>query len=547
MGCLNFVGAQNFNLKLQGQNDTEQLVLNELYTPISFENAMQIETEIKTLQNQLYYLGYIESQVKNIVIKDTEFTAHFDLGPAYNSITIFGQKEWFELLEYDIQKADSSQHYITLPVSALENTLEELSSIMSNQSYTFATIQLQNIQPQDHGQLRADLVINKGDKRLLQNIQILGYHNFPKGFIKHFLNIKTQTPFDLQRVQNQMQLLDQLPFVQQKRPAEVLFTTDSTSVYLYLEKIRSNRFDGFLGFGSNEMNGDLEFNGYLDLDLNNNFNYGESFQLYYKSDEIDQKTLNLDLRLPYVIGSPVGVEMNLNIFKKDSTFITTHQALKLTYPMDNKQLVALGIRLASSNALQNTNTLNVDDFDNTFYEISYRYTKRQNQDLLFPIQRKFEIDFAVGQRQTEQNTQQRHIKIQGFNSFNLNDRNSIFLKFHLENLHSDNYLQNELMRFGGIRSIRGFQENSLFAKSLVVLCSEYRYRLGTNLFVHSVLDTAYFQNAQDQDYQLFGFGFGLGLRSNGGLFRLTYANGKANDTPINLSNSKVHLSFTSTF
>ena len=59
---------------------------------------------------------------------------------------------------------------------------------------------------------------------------------------------------------------------------------------LYLEKNKSNRFEGFLGFGSEETTGDLELNGYLNLNLVNNLNYGESFILNYRSDENDLKT-----------------------------------------------------------------------------------------------------------------------------------------------------------------------------------------------------------------------------------------------------------------
>ena len=85
------------------------------------------------------------------------------------------------------------------------------------------------------------------------------------------MDINLQKPFNLEKMQSKTDLLDQLPFVQQKRPAEVLFTKDSTSIYLYLEKVKSNRFDGFLGFGSDQITGKIEFDGYLDLNLINNF------------------------------------------------------------------------------------------------------------------------------------------------------------------------------------------------------------------------------------------------------------------------------------
>lgn len=547
MGLNASVEAQNFSLKLVGQTTQDQRILDYFDVLGALEDVTAVKNQLDWLQNQLYTKGYMALKILSLERNDFEFTAHISVGAHYEAIAIFGRNDWLDLLTYDIQKNASGQFFIVVPISNLEQTLNELSNLFSAQSYTFATLQLQNIIPMDDNQLRADLVVDKGIKRELQSIKILGYDKAPKSFIKHFLDIKTQTPFNLKDIQNQMALLDQLPFIQQKRPAEVLFTPDSTTVYMYLEKTQSNRFDGFLGFGSNETTGDLQFDGYLDLNLINNLNFGESLKLYYKSDEIDQKTLDITADLPYLFGSPISAQLNLNIFKKDSTFTTTQQALKLNYPFNDKQQLGLGMRLVSSNALKPANNVQVEDYNSQFYELNYHYIKRQAKDLLFPIQSKLEVSLAFGQRQSEQSSQQRHIRLLGQHIFLLNSKNSIFLKLHLEQLQSERYLLNELLRFGGIRSIRGFQENSLFATQLAVLCSEYRYRLSSGLFVHSVIDAGYFQDSQNDEFRLYGFGLGFGLQTNGGLLRLTYANGKTQDTPFDLSNSKVHLSFTSTF
>jgi translocation and assembly module TamA len=547
MGLNASIEAQNFSLKLVGQTTQDQRILDDFDVFGALEDVTAVKNQLDWLQNQLYTKGYMALKILSLERNDFEFTAHISVGAHYEAIAIFGRNDWLDLLTYDIQKNASGQFFIVVPISKLEQTLNELSNLFSAQSYTFATLQLQNIIPMDDNQLRADLVVDKGIKRELQSIKILGYEKAPKSFIKHFLDIKTQTPFNLKDIQNQMALLDQLPFMQQKRPAEVLFTPDSTTVYMYLEKTQSNRFDGFLGFGSNETTGDLQFDGYLDLNLINNLNFGESLKLYYKSDEINQKTLDITADLPYLFGSPISAQLNLNIFKKDSTFTTTQQALKLNYPFNDKQQLGLGMRLVSSNALKPANNVQVEDYNSQFYELNYHYIKRQAKDLLFPIQSKLEVSLAFGQRQSEQSSQQRHIRLLGQHIFLLNSKNSIFLKLHLEQLQSERYLLNELLRFGGIRSIRGFQENSLFATQLAVLCSEYRYRLSSGLFVHSVIDAGYFQDSQNDEFRLYGFGLGFGLQTNGGLLRLTYANGKTQDTPFDLSNSKVHLSFTSTF
>lgn len=542
------INAQEISLKLKGHSPADQEVLESLAAAVIFENVAALEDEIEHIQKQLYNKGYISLKYLGLKNEKLEYTAEFELGPAYKSILIFGHSSLFRPLGYTIEKdLDSNQFYVEVPISVLENTLEQLSKTLADKSYAFATLQLQNIQPEDEIKIKAELVIDKGTKRTLQNIKVLGYDKFPPSYIKHFLGIKIRKSFRLERIKSQMELLNQLPFAQQKRPAEVLFTKDSTSVYLYLEKIKSNRFDGFIGFGNDETTGKIEFDGYLDLNLINNLNFGESLKLNYKSDEIDQKTLDIALQLPYLFGTPLGSTLNLNIFKKDSTFTTAQQGIKLFYQLNENQQLGLGIRLQQSNAITNTSDAFVEDFDSQFYEINYNYSKRQKTDLLFPVQRQLEVSVAFGKRSAASELNQRQIRLKGFQILNLNPKNSIFLKVHLEELQSDQYLLNELLRFGGITSVRGFRENSLFATRLGLLCSEYRYRLSPGLFVHSVMDAGYFQDANNTNYQIFGFGFGFGLRSNGGLLRLTYANGKTKNIPFDLSESKVHLSFTSTF
>ncbi len=548
MGSVWQINAQGISLNLKGHSPADQEVLESLSAAVIFENVAALETEIKHIQKQLYNKGYISLKFLGLKNEKLEYTAEFELGPAYKSILIFGHSSLFKPLGYAIEKdLDSNQFYVEVPISTLENTLNQLSKALSDESYTFATLQLQNIQPEDGIKIKANLVLDKGAKRTLQKIKVLGYDKFPSSYIKYFLQIKIQNPLKLERIQSQMKLLNQLPFAQQKRPAEVLFTKDSTTVYLYLEKIKSNRFDGFLGFGSDETTGKIEFDGYLDLKLINNLNFGESVNLNYKSDEIDQKTLDIALQLPYLFGTPLGSTLNLNIFKKDSTFTTAQQGIKLFYQLNENQQLGLGVRLQQSNAITNTSDAFVEDFKGHFYEINYNYTKQQQTDLLFPVQRQLEVSVAFGKRSAASELKQRHIRLKGFQIFNLNLKNSIFLKVHLEELQSNQYLLNELLRFGGITSVRGFRENSLFATRLGVFCSEYRYRLSPALFVHSVIDTGYFQDSNDVDYQIFGFGFGVGLQSNGGLLRLTYANGKTKNIPFDISQSKLHMSFTSTF
>ncbi len=79
-------------------------------------------------------------------------------------------------------------------------------------------------------------------------------------------------------------------FINQIKYPEVLLTKDTTKVYVYLEKRKSNTFDGFIGF-SNNKNNELTFNGYLNLTLENTLRVGEQFSVYWKNDGNNQKHL----------------------------------------------------------------------------------------------------------------------------------------------------------------------------------------------------------------------------------------------------------------
>ena len=130
-----------------------------------------------------------------------------------------------------------------------------------------------------------------------------------------------------------------------------------------------------------------------------------------------------------------------------------------------------------------------------------------------------------------------------YNIFELNPKNSFYVQLVAQGINSDDYLTNELLRLGGINSIRGFEENSLFASLFGLVRTEYRYRLNSSIYVHSILDAAYLENqVTAAEEKLFGFGFGFGLLTRSGLLRFNYANGKSENQKFRLSNSKVHLS-----
>ena len=543
--------SQNLNLRIQGKDTLENKIIDSLGYKSSFIDFNSLKEEIEGLHLKIQKLGFIENKIVSTEKKnDSTYLTTFSLNKKYYTIYIYYNKKLVlkEIIE-PVSSKVTSEYFVTT-ISKTENLLNYLNTKLIENGQPFASLKLINLKKKDENNIEAKLVVSNDKKRSVDNIIIKGYEDFPKSYIKHFLKIRTSDAFNLNYIKEKTEALNSLPFASQIKSPEVLFTKDSTSLYLYLEKTKSNNFDGFLGFGTNENTGNIEFDGYLNLNLINNLNYGESFNLVYKSDENEQKTFEANFNLPYIFGSAIGTEFALNIFKKDSTFTTVNQSASIFYQINSKHKIDVGINSIQSNNLLDDNvSQTIHDYNSVFYSLGYEYIKRQHYNLLFPINFILDLKFGLGTRDFEDiSKKQTLINLNTFKIFNLNKKNSIYLRLNGARITSDDYLTNELFRFGGITSIRGFEENSVLASLYSVLNTEYRYQLNNNIYIHTIFDAAYFENDITLTKEkLFAFGLGFGIQTKAGLLKFNYANGKSENQKFKLSDSKIHLSLNAIF
>lgn len=542
--------SQGLYLSVNGNSETETQIIDSLYYQKSFNDFSSLQQEVILIKTKLINLGYIESELVHLEKRnDSTYSANYNLKNRYETIRLYFDSSINRTI-LKLVSTSNNDSYIDIEIGKLEETLKILNAEISNLGDPFSILQLTNVKKQSDDSLYADLTISEQiQKRTIDSIIIKGYEKFPKSYVKRFLKIKRNQPFNLKTIKDKTSELENLPFANQIKEPEVLFTKDSTLLYIYVEKQKSNAFDGFLGFSTNPETNKLEFNGYLNLNLVNNLNYGESFRLVYKSDESEQKTFDVRAKLPFLFGSPLGTELGLNIFKKDSTFVTVSQSAKLQYQLNSRNLISIGIDATTSTNLLDNSSVFVDDYKSVFYSLNYLFIKRQRYDPLFPINFQCDVSASFGNRTFEGTVEsQTKLSLDTYKIFNLNNKNSVFIRLTSALLNSDRYFDNELFRFGGINSIRGFEENSLAANLVSVINTEYRYRVSNSLYVNSILDASYFENQLlEVKEKLFGFGFGFGLLTKAGLFKFNYSNGKTENQSFKFSDSKIHLSLTASF
>ncbi len=531
-------------LKIQGSTDTETKKIDSIGYLKTFNELTPLYATIDSLKNTLSQIGYIDLSEKRS-----------NIGLSHSSILTLGKR--YSYIKIPISSNSPIKQYLKKANLKVENDsivietafakaiLENLTYIAANSGNPFTSFQITSItKKQASNSLTGNLIIEQDINRYADRIVINGYTKAPKGFIKHYARIKEGKIFNQKELIEQNERLNNLSFISSKKDPEVLFTKDSTTVYFYLERKVNNRFDGFLGFATNEETNSLQLDGYVDLILTNNLNYGETLLLNYKSDGEDQTQLNIKATLPYLFKSPLGIETQLKLFRKDSTFSESSQEVSLFYQINANNTIALGYKSKQSEDLIESADINdiIEDYTQQRVLGSFRHTNLQS-DFFFPIRTQLEIHGEIGNRETE-NTNEQQLSINSIAShiFKLNDYNQIYLKNRTQVLLSDSYLTNELYRFGGITSIRGFEENSIFANLVSTLNTEYRYVLNSSIYIHSIIDLAYFENnIVNQKEKLLSFGIGTGLRTKAGIFKINIANGKTENQTFRFSNTKLHF------
>lgn len=539
------VQAQKLYLKIGGETVIQTKTIDSIGYEKQFEIAKGIEDEANRFQKKLIENGYLESEkMKTSKVNDSVFLVQFKLGNRIDKIHIY-----IGAMNSDLNTANYSveNDYLILPIASVESFMQLQLKYLEQKGFSLANLKLENFRKEDNA-LKADLKIQKSEKRILNDIVIKGYPKFPESHKRNLMRLFANKTFNQDGLQKVYNELEEYRFVKQTQYPEILFTKDSTKIYVYMEKAKANRFDGFLGF-SNEEGGKVRFNGYLDILLHNILNSGEQLLIYWKNDGQEQTSFNIGLQVPYIFKSPLGLKAELNIFKRDSTFQNTNTSLDLGYFFNYNSRLYLGYQATESSDIQNTNSSFISDYTNAFLTSKYEFTRFKSDDFLFPEKTVLNFTVGTGTRDSKTDSQSQFFgNLLIKQNFYLNEKNNIQLNSQNYYLQSDTYIVNELYRFGGIKSIRGFNENSLQGNLLTSILTEYRYVLSPGLYVHSIIDYAYYQDkTTDTNNTLLGLGFGFGLLTKNGFFNLIYANGSTGNQAIQLSNSIVHISFKSNF
>lgn len=457
--------------------------------------------------------------------------------------TVFNQKqEWF-------------------PVRNLDSLIQKVNRNYAEKGYPFVQTEILPIDYKD-GEARVRLEIKLFDRRKIDGVRVTGYEKLSKGYIKHGLGLKNNRIYDEAELYKISERLAYNRFVEESRPPQTLFNTDSTFVYLYVKKVKSNLFDGVMGFG-NDNEGKFRLNGNVKIELNNNFNAMEQIRLNWIATADKSTTLDLKLRFPYLFRSQLGSEMNFNMFKKDSVFVNTKLGERLFYQLGMNSNIGLNLSYESSNFVLDDHpelAALYDDFNKTGVGLSYEFKQPSPIALMEGKAAAFIFGKALKRKITEYDpeindylsdkTRQYEVGADVFQLFRLHPHNFVKVRAQAYGLfgNDDYYAENELYRIGGFNSVRGFNEESITASSFGIGSFEYRFLPNDDFYISAFVDYALVENKSAVIHQnLLGTGLGFSFMTELGVFNLSYAVGKQSDTGFDFRNSKIHFGILTRF
>lgn len=524
--------CQENHLLITSISENERNILNKISYNKKHNDSITLKNEISKIQRQIKKQGYFLSSFDSISKSNNIYTAFFSLNQKIKEARLNKNS--------NKSKEPSKADTLNISINNLEETLKEYLEKLEITGRSFSKVKLNNIIVKQNI-LYADLNLIESEKRTVNEIIVKGYDQFPKKYLKKYFKIEKNSVFNKSKLKQISDYSKNLDFIKESKAPEVLFTNDSTFIYLYFEKKSNSSVDAFINFTSNE-SGDLQLIGNIDLKLQNALNNGETFRLFWNSIGNERQEFRISSSIPYIFNSKISPDIAFSIYRQDSSFTNTKFESNFNYNLNSKLKLGLSFNSESSENLQENNS-NVSSYKNIFFGLNLNYSLL-NQDIFKNYKFLLHVNPEFGNRKTDY-SRSNQFKINSTISYlwEFNQRNYLYTRNQTGFLNSDDYLNNELYRIGGANSVRGFNEQSIFTKSFSYFNIEYRFLTSSKSYLYSITDFGFTKITDN----ILGLGLGYLFINNKSKINLNISVGKTGEESFNINNLKLGISWLNYF
>jgi outer membrane protein assembly factor BamA len=544
--------------------------------PESFPNADSSRLYlIKKFLPNLYKEGYLAASVDSI---------HFEKGITRAWVFLGDQYSWGELLPDSNLILLSGTTFTKegikpgalLNLTSLQEAREKALKVLEDNGYPFAEIRIDSsyfLNNSFHGRLR----VIRGPLYHIDSLKVEGQIRISKNFLHQYLSLGKGDIYRRSSLQEISRKLSMLGYLKETKPWQLDLLGSGSYLTLFLEQQRSSRFNLLAGLmpANQQIGGKALLTGEAELDLKNGFGSGEEISILWQQIQVNSPRLRLAFNKPYLFNSQAGFDFKFDLLRKDSSFLNLQGRLGLQYVKDPANVLKIFFQQNNSNLINvDTNLIKriqklPEILDMRTSNIGLEWIVNRTDNVLNPRKGvELALLFSGGVRKILRNSSLVQSSLSRLyddmdlrtTQFRFSTRFGKYIRFGTQStiksgmqvgwLQGSRLLLNELFQLGGIKTLRGFDEEFLYASRYWIGTLEYRFLLNTNSYLYTFADLGKLSRPLAAGRFLgtyTGIGFGISLSTGAGQLNLAYAAGKNNDMPINFRESKLHFGFISLF
>lgn len=570
------------HLQVEVKGRDADFVRKNISYPTFITDSIMLFQELNKVLLRCNELSFLEARFdESLRCRNDSCVATLHPGKSYRWVRVRKGNVPLDIISASGFREEQFRNKIFDPAQFVKRA-ERIITTLENNGYPFAAIRLDSVEADSNG-ISATMDLDRGPLVFFDSVEMRGTATIKRWYLEKYLGIRKGNPYNESLIKGADSRLSQLPFLRTSRISAVYFFANKARPVLFLEDRKASSVDGVIGFAPNsQLNNKLVITGEANLKLQNILGSGKNVELNYRSFLAGSQDLRFRFLWPYILRSNVAFDYGLDLLKYDTSFLDVKNEFALQYRLIGTDYfkVFYSIELTSlitvdTNQVKLTRALpQTSDIRYGQYGIGFRKTK---YDYFLNPRKGYSIEFSagVGVKEILRNSTIRNVKLysdQGeayslYDSIRLQyvqykfsfsgdyfipvaSRAAARLQAMGAHIQSDNIFFNELYRIGGIRTLKGFDEQSIFASSYVIINTELRYLLQQNSNFILFWNGAWYRNAVRAPVisdKPFGFGAGLNFETGAGIFSIFYAVGKQFNNPIEFDKAKIHFGFVNYF
>lgn len=516
----------------------------------------------ETILQQYYNFSYTKKNTNN---NSSEIKLYRN--KKFNGINIVNDSVLLKVFKPNKKKVKHTNTK-TIKFDKFNFYVNNILNYYENKGFPFAEITLSNINCND-SLCAAILSIDKKELFLFDSIKIIDSSVADKYFIDKTLKFKKSEIYQQKKIDNIPTTINNIPFLTLDEYPALTYIQNKFVIKLNINEKKSNSIDGLLGFYNDEENGKIRLTGNIKTSLVNSLKTSELIDIQWQTFAAQSQQLNAMVILPYFLQTDFGISGKLELLKKDTSFSANTKRLGMQYHFNYWNYIQLYVE-ASESVITGDYSTAVNNANNAFYSYNallfgteIRYETSDN--IICPTKGYFlTLDISNGTKnkqikpehyaynidsnQSKTSYSRLSSKIDGY--FPILSRNVIKISNNSGWILDQRLAENELFRIGGFKTLRGFDELSIWTSAYTVFSLEYRYLFEKNSYFNIFSDAAYCEINTFKYFKTIipiSTGAGINFETKLGIFSLYYAIGKQNQQPFLVKNAKIHFGLSSKF